>query len=113
MIERTINGKRKLCYLLKKGEMNDIVIPYDSLADIDVKRMHDMEAQGGELMRVMRDTVLDNGANALAQYKDLIRTVPVAPAPQQEAAPAAQQESAPAAPTKRGRGRPKGSRNKK
>lgn len=110
MIERTINGKRKLCYLLKKGEKNDIVIPFDSLADIDVKRMHEMDSQGGELMRVMRDTKLDNGNNALAQYKDLIRSVPVKQA-------AATAEPAPggadAAPSKRGRGRPKGSKNKK
>jgi hypothetical protein len=112
MIERTINGKRKLCYLLKKGEMNDIVIPYDALADVDVRRMHDMEAQGGELMRVMRDTTLENGANALSQYQDLIITVQV-DQPKAAVAAGVQEESvAPATQAKRGRGRPKGSKNK-
>jgi hypothetical protein len=108
MIERTINGKRKLCYLLKKGEKNDIVIPFDSLADVDVRRLHDMEAQGGELMRVMRDTKLDNGNNALLQYRDLIQTVPVEQPKTASAAPGGALEA-----EKRGRGRPKGSRNKK
>ncbi|MBT8449168.1 MAG: hypothetical protein KJO69_05735 [Gammaproteobacteria bacterium] len=49
----------------------------DSLADIDIKRFHNMEAEGGELMRVMRDTTLDNGMNALKMYENLLRTVQV------------------------------------
>jgi hypothetical protein len=108
MIEKTINGKRKLCYLLRKGEKNDIVIPFDSLADVDIRRFHDMEAQGGELMRVMRDTKLDNGNNALYQYQDLIISVPVKQTAQ--AQPAA---GGPATTEKRGPGRPKGAKNKK
>jgi len=72
-----INGTKRFCFLVKKGDANDIVIDYDSLASIDLKRLSGIEAQGGEMMRVMRDTVLDNGVNALVMYKDLLRTIPV------------------------------------
>ncbi len=77
MKEFVIKGKTKLCFLLKEGELNDIVVTYDSLAPIDLKRFFEMEKQGGDLMRVMRDTTLDNGVNALKMYEDLLVPVPV------------------------------------
>ena len=77
MKEYTINDKKRICFLVKKGEANDIVIDQEALQNIDLKRMYEMEAQGGELMRVMRDTTLDNGVNALVMYKDLFKIVPV------------------------------------
>jgi len=75
MIEREINGKKRLCFLVKKGEASDIVIPIEYLQKIDYKRLSEMEAQGGELMRTMRDTELDNGANALVTYQNLLVAV--------------------------------------
>jgi hypothetical protein len=77
MKEFVIKGKTKLCFVLKEGELNDIVVTYDSLAPIDLKRFYEMESQGGDLMRVMRDTTLDNGVNALKMYEDLLVPVPV------------------------------------
>jgi hypothetical protein len=77
MKEFMIKGKKKLCFVLKEGELNDIVVTYDSLAPIDLKRFYEMEGQGGDLMRVMRDTTLDNGVNALNMYEDLLVPVPV------------------------------------
>ena len=77
MQEVIINGNRRFCFMVKKGEVNNIVVPYDGLAPIDLKRFQEMEAKGGELMRVMRDTQLDNGVNALIQYDDVMVTVPV------------------------------------
>ena len=77
MKEFVIKGKRKLCFVVKHGALNDIVVTYESLANIDLKRFMDMEKQGGDLMRVMRDTTLDNGVNALIMYEGLLQTVPV------------------------------------
>lgn len=81
MQEFEVGKLRKLCFLVKKGTSDkgkNIVVPYDNLADIDRKRFFDMEKQGGELMRVMRDTTLDNGVNALVMYADMLVEVDVA-----------------------------------
>jgi len=77
MKEFVIKGKRKLCFIVKLGALNDIVVTYDSLAPVDLKRFLEMEKQGGDLMRVMRDTTLDNGVNALNMYEALLITVPI------------------------------------
>ena len=75
-----------------------------------------MESEGGELMRVMRDTTLDNGMNALDMYKHILRTVPIEKKTtvitQAETSildvSVPPQEKAPAVDTpKRGRGRPR------
>lgn len=112
MKEMKINGRNQLCFLVKRGEKKDVVIPIDSLVRVDYKRISEMEAQGGELMRVMRDTTLDNGVNALVMYKDLLVVVDrAAPASQNVAAPATSipvtvAEANTETPKKRGRGRP-------
>lgn len=106
MKEFDIKGKRKLCFVVKSGALNDIVVPYESLATIDLKRFMDMEKQGGDLMRVMRDTTLDNGVNALIMYEGLLQTVPVKKTiidGKVDDSPAV----APVATKKRGRGRPR------
>jgi len=84
MQEFQIGKNKKLCFLVKKGTAKNIVVPYEGLADIDLKRFMDMEKQGGELMRVMRDTTLDNGVNALVMYADMLVDVDV-PAPKKVA----------------------------
>lgn len=122
MIEVEIEGKRKLCFLIRKGEKNYIVIPIDGMLSIDYKRISDMESQGGDLMRVMRDTTLDNGKNALSLYQDTFKVVPIKkPQPaKQQIQETVSQESAQSMDAnadeqkpKRGRGRPKGSKTKK
>jgi len=119
MIHKTIGTKERLCFLVKKGEVSDIVIPADILSPIDYKRLHEMEAQGGEMMRVMRDTTLDNGLNALVTYQDLLIVVPNPRKKVVEATttPAVSVDNTTTevetAPKKSGRGRPKGSKNKK
>ena len=70
------NDQMKLCFVVKEGEAADIAIPVNSLAPVDYKRIVEMETRGGELMKVMRDTVLDNGMNALVQYQSLFITIP-------------------------------------
>jgi len=82
MIEVEVKGKREICFLVKKGEANDIVIPLRSLAAIDYQRLVKMEEEGGELMKTMRETVLDNGTNALVQFQHLLVTVNKEPKPE-------------------------------
>lgn len=110
MKEYMINGKKRICFLVKKGEANDIVVDFDSLSRIDQKRFFEMESHGGELMRVMRDTTLDNGVNALVMYKDLFRIIEV-PKKAVEAkkveSTVKEETSVHVEPGKRGRGRPK------
>lgn len=76
MQEFLIGNEKRLCFVVKKGSAKTIVVTYSSLANIDLKRFFDMEKQGGELMRVMRDTTLDNGVNALVMYADMLIDVP-------------------------------------
>lgn len=116
MIEVEIKGKRELCFLVKRGEVNDIVIPLKDIIAVDYKRLADMENEGGELMKTMRETTLDNGKNALVQYQHLLVTVqkeqpkPVQvekPAePVSEAKVEVEDKEPPKAEVKRGRGRP-------
>lgn len=76
MQEVVIRGKRKLCFVLADGDVNKLVIPYDTLAPIDYKRLIEMESKGGNMLKTMRDTVCDNGVNALKMYKGMIVVVP-------------------------------------
>lgn len=76
MQEVEINGRKRLCFLVTEGDSAKIVIPVDILAPIDYQRLRSLEARGGELMSVMRDTRLDNGMNALVQYQNLLVVVP-------------------------------------
>jgi hypothetical protein len=115
MVEVEYNGKKVLSFLVRRGDVNLIIIPIDGLLPVDYRRLSNLEAQGGEMMRVMRDTTLDNGKNALAMYEPLFKIVPIkeksvdAPA---EGKQILMEEGKDAAPVKRGRGRPKGSGKK-
>lgn len=71
-----INGKERLSFIVKDGDAALIVIPIDILAPVDYKRMAALEAKGGEMMRIMRDEMLDNGMNCLTQYQHLLIVVP-------------------------------------
>ena len=113
MIEVMINGKKEFCYLVRGGEVNNIVVPLNALSPLDQKRFAEMDSSGSDLMTTMRDTKLDNGTNALVLYQELFVTVPVnkpKPAPvtenTQESAETVEIK-APAPKKKRGRGRPK------
>lgn len=75
MIEVEMKGKRRLCFLVKQGEAANVVIPIESLTRIDYERINAMESKGGELMRTMRETTLDNGMNALVQYQNLLMVI--------------------------------------
>lgn len=89
MREVVINGKKRLCFVVTEGEAATIVIPIESIAPVDYRRLTEMSKKGGELMSVMRETVLDNGMNALVQYQNLLVTVRK---PKKKTAPAAQKE---------------------
>lgn len=84
MREIEIKGKRKLVFVITDRDAATIVIPIESLGPVDYKRFSEMEAKGGELMSVMRDTKLSNGMNALVQYSDLFRVVKKEPKPEPE-----------------------------
>ena len=113
MVEVEYNGKKVLSFLVRRGDKNLIIIPIDGLLPIDYRRLSNLEAQGGEMMRVMRDTILENGKNALAMYEPLFKIVPIkeksvdVPA---EGKQVLMEEGKDA--VKRGRGRPKGSGKK-
>lgn len=103
------NGKIKLCFMIKEGSKNDIVILIDSLAAIDYQRLSKIEAKGGEMMREMRDsTIKENGMNALSIYKDLLIVVPKVGKLKKTETVIVDSET-----NKRGPGRPKGAKNKK
>jgi len=113
MQEFKIGALKKLCFVVKKGTVKDIVVPYDNLADIDKKRFFDMEKQGGELMRVMRDTTLDNGVNALVMYADMLVDLDVPKAKKVAEVKTEKKDVVPDdKPSRKGRGRPAGSKNK-
>jgi len=114
MQEFQIGTLKKLCFVVKKGTAKNIVVPYDNLADIDKKRFFEMEKQGGELMRVMRDTMLDNGVNALVMYADMLVELDVV-APKKVATAAENSTDdikAADKPVRKSRGRPPGKKNK-
>lgn len=116
MVEVEYNSKRILSFLIKRGDKNLIVIPIEGLLPVDYRRLSDIEAQGGEMMRVMRDTILDNGKNALAMYEPLFKIVAIkekeVPLPPEGREVLIENGKEVSAPVKRGRGRPKGSGKK-
>lgn len=107
-----VKNENQLCFIVAEGEVNDIVLPIKYLAPIDYQRLIGMEEKGGELMKVMRDTTLENGKNALIQFQQLLVTYPK-PLKQvvQEVTKSEVSNDTPA-PIRRGRGRPAGSKNK-
>ena len=112
--EFTVKGKRQLSFVVKEGVAADIVIPLDYLQPIDYRRLVKMEEAGGELMKVMRDTKLDNGKDAIIQFQELFVTVlkeRVGKIKQHADANTLVETEAESS-VKRGRGRPKGSKNK-
>ena len=70
--EYNVKGENQLCFIVKEGEVNDIVLPIKYLQPIDYQRLVKMEEVGGELMKVMRDNKLENGNNALIQFQHLL-----------------------------------------
>ena len=76
MKQYKIGGKERICFVITKGEVADVVVPYDNLAPVDQRRVAALESKGGELMMAMREEVLDNGVNALVMFQDVFITVP-------------------------------------
>lgn len=69
------NGEVRRCFILKEGEAATIAIPIRKLMRTDYMRLKNIEAQGGEMLKVMRDYKLDNGRFALKQYEPLFEIV--------------------------------------
>lgn len=110
MKEMSLDGRKRLVFVLKEDSAATIVIPVDVLQPIDYKRLKEMEAMGGELMKTMRDTKLaDNGRNALELYKHLIQVAYKGKPPADPAAslPAMHTKDTGQSAIKRGRGRPR------
>lgn len=94
MQEVMIKGKKKLAFVVTDGEAAKVVIPVDYLTPVDYRRLSQMEAKGGELMSVMRETrVDDNGVNALVLYQNLLVTVEKEPEVKSETKAEAKTES--------------------
>lgn len=98
MQEVTVHGKKRVCFVVMDGEVNKLVIPIDYLAPIDYKRLVDIESKAGNMLKNMKETVLDNGSSALEVYHRLIQVVPKKVVPKQQ-----ELGVAPQAPKKRGR----------
>lgn len=118
-----IDGKLQRVFVLKEKEDRIVYIPVKALHRKDYERLKDIEQRGGEMMKEMHKTTLDNGRNALELYDNIIQVVKlgagtgkrlrkpdedVEQAGSENAIVSTQtpaQEQAPA-PVKRGRGRP-------
>jgi len=74
MQEVLVKGKRRSCFMVKKGTNGgkNIVILLDSLTPLDYKRLVAVEAEGGEMMSAMNKTKADNGMNMLDLYKNIL-----------------------------------------
>lgn len=74
-----IDGKRKAVFVLEEGPAAYIVIEFPKLIHVDYRRLKPLsekaEKQGMSMMKLMSETRLDNGKNALAMYKDIITVV--------------------------------------
>lgn len=69
------DGSIRRCFVLKEGPAATIAIPLRKLMAVDFRRLKTIEAQGGEMLKTMRDWKLDNGRNALKQYEPLIEVI--------------------------------------
>lgn len=107
MKELNLDGRKRLVFILKEDIGATIVIPVDVLQPVDYKRLKEMEKQGGELMKVMRDTKVDNGRNALELYKELIQIAYKNKPPVADPGTPMHTEDMRPSVIKRGRGRPK------
>lgn len=72
-----VDGKPELCFVLAEGTVNKIVIPLESLLNIDYHRLLPLEKKGGNMLKLMLNTRLENGVNCLHMYKELIRVIPI------------------------------------
>ena len=106
--EYDVKGKKQLSFVVKEGPANDVIIPLSYLQPVDYQRLVKMEEAGGELMKVLRDTKLDNGKEAIVQYQDLFVVVEKERKEEISVTASATDTTTP----RRGRGRPKGSKNK-
>lgn len=70
-----IDGKLQRVFVLKETEKRLVYIPVRSLMEVDYIRLIDMEKKGGDLLKVMTETKLDNGRNALVQYDNIIQVM--------------------------------------
>lgn len=62
-------------FVLKETEDSLVYIPVKSLFKYDYDVLCKMERDGGELLKVMSRTTLDNGRNALIQYDNIIQVM--------------------------------------
>lgn len=70
-----IDGRLAKVFVLKETQDSLVYIPVKSLFRIDYERLLKMEEQGGELLKTMAKTMLDNGRNALVQYDNVIQVL--------------------------------------
>lgn len=70
-----IDGRTQRVFVLKETEDSLVYIPVKALFLVDYERFRDMEEKGGELLKTMMNTTLDNGRNALVQYDNIIQVL--------------------------------------
>lgn len=70
-----IDGKPNKVFVLKETKDSLVYIPVKALFRVDYERLVELEKQGGELLKVMQKTTLDNGRNALVQYDNVIQVL--------------------------------------
>lgn len=124
MKDLRIDGRLQRVFVLQETESRVVYIPLKALNRVDYDRLVDIEKRGGDMLKEMSRTTLDNGRNALDLYDEIIQiadlgtnierirkpeeTIITQQAPQSEPRPKQEpkEEEKPAAPKKRGRGRP-------
>lgn len=68
-----IDGRSVKVFVLQENDESLAYIPVNAIAEVDYKRLTEIEKKGGEMLREMSRTTLDNGRNALVQYDNVIQ----------------------------------------
>lgn len=70
-----VDGRPAKVFVLKETKDSIVYIPVKALFRVDYERLLELEKQGGELLKTMQKTTLENGRNALVQYDNVIQVL--------------------------------------
>lgn len=70
-----IDGRLARVFILKEDANSLVYIPVKALFRVDYDRLTEIEERGGEMLKEMQRTTLDNGINALKQYDKIIQVL--------------------------------------
>lgn len=70
-----VNGSAVKVFVLIENDKRIVYIPVKALERVDYNQLVGIEEKGGDMLREMSNTVLENGKNALAFYEDIIQVM--------------------------------------